>query len=460
MTGHGISGYTQELARFIVDFDQKSLPDAVAHQATIHMLDSFSNAVFGSTLPWGKRIISSIERMSSGGNSRVWGQGPYLEADKAAMVNGSLVHSFEMDDLHVDAFLHPGAVVVPAAFAAVQLVGRPVTGAELLTAIALGYEISIRVGLMAGLGLLRRGWHNTPAVGPFGACVAAGRLLGLNETQQNWALGTAATQAGGLVAAQYGADVKRWHAGRAAQSGLYAAFLSSENYSGISDVFDVQHGGYPATLTDDFNRAELSQGLGDSWAMLNTRIKEFPSSASCYTAIETALYLRHEMGLQPDLIEQVAVSCSSASLEHVGWEYRPSTVTGAQMNLQYCMASALLHGSFTPDLFDSQRLGDPQVLELIDRITLTPDDEFDAGGRAKRHSLRTVVTTKDGRLLKKDLLEGSESLAGPLSTETVVRKSARSLQSRYTAEEADTLIAAILGIVNSGDCYEDLLDLI
>src|SRR5262249_24334606 len=158
------------------------------------------------------------------------------------------VHSFELDDLHKEAIIHPGGVTLPAALAAVYMLDRPVSGEELTTAVAAGYEVAIRVGMGIGVGLLHRGWHNNGVLGTFGGAVAAGRLLGLDAAGMADCIGIAGTQSSGLMSAQFGSMIKRVHAGKAAQSGLYAATFAAHGLRGIRDVFDVDYGGFLSTF--------------------------------------------------------------------------------------------------------------------------------------------------------------------------------------------------------------------
>ena len=112
------------------------------------------------------------------------------------------------------------------------------SGRDFLRAAVAGYEIGPRVGLCMGPEHIAQGWHSGATVGVFSAAAGAAAALRLPSEQAVHALGIAGTQAAGLMAAQYGAMVKRMHAGRAAQSGLYGALLAEAGFTGIVDVFE------------------------------------------------------------------------------------------------------------------------------------------------------------------------------------------------------------------------------
>jgi 2-methylcitrate dehydratase PrpD len=161
--------------------------------------------------------------------------------------------------------LHVGAVTLPPLLAVAEL--RPgMSGRDLLTAAVVGYEIGPRVGMCMGQEHIVQGVHSGATVGVFSAAADAAAALRLPANTVVHALGIAGTQAAGLMAAQYGAMVKRMHAGRSARSGPYGALLAENGFTGITDVFESPNGGFCTTFSrsqDRFNRAELTAGFGE-----------------------------------------------------------------------------------------------------------------------------------------------------------------------------------------------------
>ena len=194
----------------------------------------------------------------------MWGTDRRLSAPHAALANGTLVQSFELDDVHRAGVLHVGAVTLPPLIAIAELRSR-MSGRDFLRAAVAGYEIGPRVGLCMGPEHIGQGWHSGATVGVFSAAAGAAAALGLDAGKTVHALGIAGTQAAGLMAAQYGAMVKRMHAGRSAQSGLYGALLAEAGFTGIVDVFESDYGGFCTTFSrshDRFNLAELTVRVG------------------------------------------------------------------------------------------------------------------------------------------------------------------------------------------------------
>src|ERR1019366_6459392 len=142
--------------------------------------------------------------------------------------------------------MHVGAVTLPP-LAAIAEIRPGLSGRDFLTAAVAGYEIGPRVGMCMGQEHIAQGWHSGATVGVFSAAAGASRGLGLDVETTVHALGIAGTQSAGLMAAQYGAMVKRMHAGRSSQSGLYSALLAGAGFTGIVDIFEAPYGGFCTT---------------------------------------------------------------------------------------------------------------------------------------------------------------------------------------------------------------------
>src|SRR4249920_3670237 len=219
-----------------------------------------------------------MERTSSGAGSCNAPSGSSTPPPRAVFGeprNGTQVQGFELDDVHREGVLHVGAVVLPALVAVAEL-RRGMSGREFLTAAVAGYEVGPRVGMCMGPEHIAQGWHSGATVGTFASAAGAARALGLSTDQTVHALGIAGTQAAGLMAAQFGSMVKRMHAGRSSQSGLYGALLAAEGFTGIQDVFEAPYGGFCTTFSrsnDRFNMDELSASLGERFETMRIALK-------------------------------------------------------------------------------------------------------------------------------------------------------------------------------------------
>ena len=208
--------YTRGIAEFVSNLKYDAIPENVRSRIKLLMLDSLGCALYGADLEWTRILQDTLGKVDSSRSCSVWGTNKKLSAPHTALVNGTQVQGFELDDVHRAGVLHVGAVVLPALIAVTEL--KPgMSGKEFLTSAVAGYEIGPRVGLCMGPEHIAQGWHSGATLGVFSAASGAARALKLDVGRTVHALGIAGTQAAGLMAAQYGAMVKRMHAGRSSQ---------------------------------------------------------------------------------------------------------------------------------------------------------------------------------------------------------------------------------------------------
>ena len=217
MDNLGPLAVTPQLGQWTSGLELDSIPSDVLAHLKLCVLDSIGCGLFGAKQPWGRIAGDVATSFSRGGVASLFARADKVSPADAALANGTAIHGFEIDDAHVTSSLHPGAVTLPASLAVAQ--ARNASGAEMLTALAAGYEVGLRVGICAGVSHSTSGYHVTGTVGALGAAAAAARLLKLSAEQSAHALGIGATQAAGLYAARTGAMTKRFHTGRASQSG-------------------------------------------------------------------------------------------------------------------------------------------------------------------------------------------------------------------------------------------------
>ena len=412
---------TRELAQFAAQLTYDKIPPSVIEHVKLCLLDTFGCGLFGSTLPW-SRIVADVARDLAGKQeSTIWGRDVKVSAPSAALANGTAVHSFELDDLHKTSIVHPGSVATPAALAMAEHIGG-CGGKEFLTAVVAGYEVAIRVGMSLGASHLQRGFHPTGTHGAFGAGAAAGRILGLDAEQMIHDLGISGTQAAGLMAAQYSAMVKRMHAGRAAQSGLYGALLAQKGLTGITNILEADYGGYCRVMADVSDMNKLTAGLGESFETGRVGFKPYAAGGSTHTAHEAVKSIMEENGLTADMIDEITIHATTATYHHTSWEYEPEGVTAAQMNIQYVVAVTALEGSLFIDQFTEEKVNDPRIMEYSRKVEVIPDPELDKRGPEFRHAIIAEVRTKDGGTFSErvDTARGSDKR--PLSADEVINK--------------------------------------
>jgi len=435
---------TRILAEHISALSYRKIPGEVISHIKLCLVDTLGCALFGSTLPWGKIITEFAKELGTGKGALLWGDGTEVPSPNAPLANGTLVHSFEMDDLHRVGVIHPGAEAAPAADALVRRVGG-VDGKQLLTAVIAGYEVGCRVAMTGGASQLRRGFHPTATSGTFAAGAAAAKILQLNPLMTLHALGIAGTQAAGLMAAQHASMVKRMHPGRASQAGVYGALLAAKGFTGIENILEAPYGGFCSTFCDKPNLSHLTDRLGERFETLNVGFKPYPCCGSNHTSIDALKkILRDHPEVNPESVEKIRIGTTRVTRLHVGWPYEPNSLTTAQMNLPFCVAVLLHDRDFFVEQVTEQSIRRPDVLKTAKKIAVVEDPEFEALGDEGRHGITLEVELRDGRSYRETVLHAKGSDKNPMTQEEVLQKfrllASRVLSRSRLEELEDTLL--------------------
>jgi 2-methylcitrate dehydratase PrpD len=452
---------TRKIAEFVAGLTFKRIPTEVRARIKLLILDSLGCAIYGADLEWCRILRSTLEALDASRTTSVWGTDRRLSSVHAALVNGTQVQGFELDDVHRTAVLHVGAVTLPPLIAVAESHAH-LSGRELLTAAVAGYEIGPRVGLCMGQDHIGQGWHSGATVGVFSAAAGAARALSLDADATVHALGIAGTQSSGLMAAQYGAMVKRMHAGRAAQSGLYAALLAARGFTGIRDVFEAPYGGFCTTFsrsTDRFDLTKLSAGLGERFETMHISLKFYSCVGSNHTTLDAIRDIRKRHPFRLDEIDRIVVHASRVTVDHAGWPYRPEGLTAAQLNLPFCVATLLIAGDVFVDEFTPQCVDDAARIKLSRKVAVVHDPAISALGAAHRHNVRVEMHFRDGSVERetREAPRGSEQMFA--GTDDIVEKFRKLTRRGMRTEQQDALIDAVMRLDELADSRE-LTDLL
>jgi aconitate decarboxylase len=412
---------TAALAGFCADLRIEAIPLATRRQVILAIIDSVGCGLAGASTPEGHLIGSGARRWGPGVQAAIWDGLGTATATAAVLANATMVQALTFDDIHLGSGVHPGAVTTPVAFALAEML-PDLSGSEFLTAIVAGYEVGIRVGLSVMPTARLRGFHPVGICGPLAAASTAARLCHLDADASLHALGTAGSLGAGLMAAQFDSMVQRLHAGRAAEAGLMAVDLSAAGFRGIRDLLEAPYGGFCGAFAGPGEPDLAVTQLGQRFYAGDTTLRQHSSAASCTTSIDAGLRLMREQRLEPRQIQAATVFVSEFVHHHAGWRYEPREIITAQMNIQFGLAAAILHGRAGPDEYRAERLAAPEILALVDRIAVRADPSLDAAGAEARYASRVRFDLVDGRQAECLVLSPRGSPADPLSESEVLAK--------------------------------------
>ena len=427
------------LARYVCGLTFPDLSRDHVSRMKVFFLDWLGSAYAGGNLPPVRMMRDVVRGLGGTEEATVISDGSRSNCLFAALVNGASSHVVEMDDLHRESILHPACVVLSAAFAMAER--QHASGRDLIVAISAGYEVGIRIALAVGPSHYHY-WHTTSTCGVFGAAAGAAKLLGLNEDQLAWALGSAGTQAAGLWEFLLeSAMSKQLHPGKAALNGLLAALLAKEGFTGARRILEGEKGFFRAT-SRDFDEKKCCDGLGELFHGDRNSLKYHASCGHTHSMLDAILLATGGKTFLPDDVEEVHVSLYQAAIDLLG-HVEPKTPYLAKFCLPFCVATALRYGQVQLGDFTDARLRDADIRSLMQKVRIQSDPEL-TGAYPRKWPARVQIVLKDGRQLAAANEYPKGDPENPLSEEEVIGKFKSLVAGVIPPSRAEILIERVL----------------
>jgi 2-methylcitrate dehydratase PrpD len=381
----------EQFAEYAVREQTAKLPKEVVHHAKRAVIDWCASLLPGSRIAPATLLEEALADELDHGRARL-ASGRRATVRAAALINGAASHAVEFDDIWRDAVYHPASPVISAALAAAQSQGAP--GERFLRAVIVGYEVSTRIG-DAVMPSHYKYWHTTGTVGTFGAAAAVATLLGCNREQFVHALGNAGTFAAGLQQAfRSQAMAKPLHGGHAAEAGALAALAAARGVTGVADILEGEVGfGAAMSVKPDWTLA--TRGLGSDYHITRITFKNHGCCGHNFAALDAALTLKREHGFTHRDVRKVRIATYQGGLDIVD-NPRPEGDYQAKFSIQYTVAHALVHGSVRLNAFAPERLRDPDVRALMQKIECVADAELSKAFPRQR-AARVEIELASGR---------------------------------------------------------------
>ena len=372
---------TDELIAFVQDTRHSRLPGDVVAQAKRCVQDLLGVAIAGSHTRMARASTRFAHGQFGPGRATLIGSRARLSEVGATWVNGICASALDLDDGHRLAMGHPGAAIIPTALAVAETTGA--SGADLLAAVVVGYEMAVRVSV-ARVPDYKANHYSTGIWGAPGAVAAAGKLLAFDGRTFQDALGIAVAHGpfppGGPVVLE---GMVKEAIGWAGVVGCSAAFLAREGYTGSEDILE-RSGRYDA--------AQLADGLGREHAILKAYFKPYASCRWSHPAIDGALELVREHRLQLDEVEEIHIEGFQQITRLC--DYAPGTTVAAQYSVPFSLALALSYDGIGPGELTEANLHDEQLVGLAQRVRVSVDPELDHLFPEKTASRVTMRTSR------------------------------------------------------------------
>jgi len=378
------------------EFIASGVPPAAARaRAAAAVLDTIGVALAGASEP-AAQIVRKTIAADGGGGSVLMGARETASAPNAALANGTAAHALDFDDMCFVSLAHPSAPLVAGTLAAAEIVGA--SGASVLDAYVVGFEVEARLGVAMNPRHYERGWHCTSTLGTVGTAAAASRVLRLDFVRTAHALAIAASEASGLKE-NFGTMVKPLHAGLAARSGLLAALLAKNGMTASEAAIEGSQGFLAAMDSRLPTADDQAADLGSRWEIIDTGItvKLYPSCAGTHPTIDALLALRRREGFAASDVDQVEVFVDSITPTVLIHE-RPASPLEAKFSMPFCAAAAIVDGHVGIDTFENA-LSAPAIISMMPRVLMRADPALDGVG-APLTQARLRVRLRGGRVLE------------------------------------------------------------
>ena len=410
----------QVLGKFVSELSFSDLPQPVVERAKDCIIDMVAVATFGTQFPWSRMVADYARRYGSGGPCSIIGApDTRVHAPYAALANGVFTHAFEQDaGRDPPAGAHAEATVLPAVLAACEETNAD--GKTAITSFVAGCEVMLRIAVASHHSPEKLGFHSPGLTGPYGAAVAAGRVLGLDAEQLGHALGIAGSLSSGLLAftkAKTGGMVKRLHLGRAAESGILAARLASAGYTGPETVLEGKFG-FLEGYCRGSDPAQLTAGLREDWETLRICMKRYACHMTAQTPVQSIRELMSQHGFKGADVAGIVVEGVEKIVTHNNSK-EPGDVAQGQYSVPFCVALALFRDPDDPRSFDASALDDASIRAVCRNVELraAPKGKF-----SSEKATHVTVRLKDGREFSRDGESFKGMLVDPLSRADLRRK--------------------------------------
>jgi len=444
-----------KLANFVKHLKYDNLSKEVINMAKECILDTLGGAFASLELSDIKGVTKEIKKIDKQNDCKIWGTGQRASLFKAVLINGTMSHAIEMDDVHKRSKSHAGTVIIPVALTLGEM--NNISGKELILSIVSGYEVMLHIGM--GIGAIShrlKGWHATSTCGTFGAAAVASKILGLNIGQIVSAFGIAGTQSCGLWAfTEDGSTSKKFHAGHAAECGVTAAILAKGGMTGPSKIIEAKDGGFFQATSDCFDFEIVTKNLGKIYEILSIDRKPFACCRSMHPSINAILDLKKEKNIHPENVKKIEVETYEIAIKQCGLINQPTNIFEAKFSIPYGLAVALFDGQVLNEQFSNGKLTDRKILDLAKKVKVKESKKY-TEIYPNNWGCKLKVTTKENKKYEKVVLNAKGDRNNPLEKCEMIKKFIGLSKKSMDRDKQEKIIDKIFKVESS----ENINDLI
>ncbi|HYD59947.1 MAG TPA: MmgE/PrpD family protein [Noviherbaspirillum sp.] len=388
------------LAEFI--YNSPSLSRTTVERAKKVIVDTIAANLAGLSSEVYEPLLKYAAASNAEGDYAVLGSARRVDAETAALINGTLSAALEFDDVLSMMPGHPSAVVVPALCASKAALAA--NGMHVVEAYVVGIEVGARIAQAITLDHYKKGFHATGTICLFSAVAALAKIEKLTPEQTDVAFGIAASMSSGIQG-NFGTMTKPLHSGWAARNAVCAVQLCLSGLTASRNIFETEGGFFDAYGTEESGLSHIDGLLGKEWIVDKPGIalKLFPCCYATHRGIDAVLSLKAELGIEPADVERVICKVPPGGLIPLKFA-KPRTRFESLFSMPYALCMAILHDRPRLKSFTEECVHAPEVAHLLQRIDVSEDPscvadypDYEQKSYGSRGEVTVEIVLRDGR---------------------------------------------------------------
>jgi 2-methylcitrate dehydratase len=441
---------TARMSEWAATLRYTDLSDKAIHEAKRYLLDSFGCALGGFRQHDVSIALDVLNETAGRGPATVIGSGKKMDVVSATLANALMVRCMDYNDIYWKQDPSHPSDIIPAALSCGER--AEADGRELIVGIVLGHEFECRLCEAAFPGIRERGWHHATLTA-FAAPIVAGRMLHMNAAAIQHAIGISSSARCTLGAVTAGklTMMKNTVDPMAVQSGVLAALLADNGYTGPEHVLDGKEG-LAHCFGPEWKMDLLTTGLGDSWRITQCGMKFFPTEALTHAPISAVLELLIEHDLKPDQISRVHIRSLARAADILAdpSKYDPQSKETADHSLPYCIAAAIVDRQVTPAQFEPAKLRDAKLRAQLRKVEVVADPEIEKVFPALQR-VKVRIDTTDGASYHRELDYPKGDPRNPLTDREIETKFRSLAHGVITAKRQQEIIERVWNLEQASE---------
>lgn len=443
--------FMNEVSEFCRSVQYVDLPEKVIENAKIAIIDTHGVIFTGYEEPVARILVDWVKQQSGKSKSTVLGYGFRTSESLAALVNGTMGHAIDFDDVNAGLRGHPSIPVYVAVLAVGEAENK--TGKDLITAFCIGVEVMTKLGTYMNPSHVVNGWHSTATLGVVGVAAAIGKLYDFNESQFKKVFGLASSMMSGLKI-NFGTMTKPFHIGFCARNGIEAAQLVNRGFTACDDSFTPKTGVFDLFTTEE-EKDFWGSDLGKPWTLLEPgfNIKRYPCCYATHRFADAAYRMVNQHRIDPNDIQRIECVAAAGTFAPV-IHHRPTKGLQGKFSLEYIVSAMLVDHRIGIDSFTDEMVNRPIIQQLIPKVLLREDSTIKENRAVNDTGYVELIVETRKTTLKEKVVHAKGSSRNPIDIHELKEKFIHCLAHAGHSARSENFYAALFELEKTNDLQQ------